>query len=67
MTPQKASAKALMEREFMRIGTKWMQLGEDQIDLMRQRRDMEELWRLAGLGEPPAFAPTMPELARHAG
>jgi hypothetical protein len=63
MSPQKASAKALMEREFLRIGNKWHQLGEDQMDLMRERRDMEELWRLAGLGEPPVFKPTTPQLA----
>lgn len=66
MTPQKAAAKALMEREFMRIGTRWQQMGEDQLDLMRQRRDMEDLWRLAGLGEPPAFAPSMPALTKTA-
>lgn len=67
LSPAKASAKALMEREFERIGMKWQQMGEDQLDLMRERRDMEDLWRLAGLGDPPPFAPTMPHLARNAG
>jgi hypothetical protein len=67
LSREKQQAYDLMSREFLRIGNKWQQLGEDQLDLMRQRRDMEELWRLAGFGDPPKFAPTMPQIRSNAG
>lgn len=58
MSPQKVAAKRILEAQFERIGARWHQLGSDQLDLLRERQEAEELWRLAGLGEPPEFAPS---------
>lgn len=59
MTPAKAAAREIMERDFERIGLRWMRTGDDQAELLRERSELEELWRLAGFGDPPEFRPTM--------
>lgn len=58
MTPQKAAAKRILEAQFERIGDRYWQNADQQLDLLRERQEAEELWRLAGLGDPPTFAPT---------
>ncbi len=63
-SPSKSAAKRLLLKEFERVGERWNRMGDDQLDLLRQRKELEELWELADFGEePPEFAPTMP-LAR---
>lgn len=58
LPPQRAAAKRILEQQFERIGMRYFQLGADQLDLLRERQEAEELWRLAGLGDPPEFSPT---------
>lgn len=60
LTPAQAKAKELMERDFERIGNRWHQHVEEQLELRREREELEALWRLAGFGEPPRFRPTVP-------
>ena len=64
MTPAKEAAHALMLRRFERIGERWHQYSDEQLMLMDERRELEELWKLAGFGEAPPFEPTMPRVAR---
>lgn len=61
MSPQKAAAKRILEAQFERLGSRWHNAGSEQLDILRERQEAEELWRLAGLGEPPEFAPTRRE------
>lgn len=57
MTPQKKAARDLMLREFERVGFRYDRYVEEQFELLQQRSSLEELWQLAGLGEPPAWRP----------
>lgn len=58
--PAKAKAKDLMLAEFESIGLRYHQYMEDQMELLLERQRIEELWRLAGFGEPPIFEPSRP-------
>ena len=59
LSPQKRAARDLLLREFERIGMRYQQHAEQQYESLRERQDLETLWRMAGLGDPPEFAPTV--------
>ena len=35
---------------------------DERIDLEQERKELDELWRMAGLGEPPTFKTSRPVL-----
>lgn len=35
---------------------------DERIELEQERKELDELWRMAGLGEPPTFRTTRPVL-----
>lgn len=63
LTPQKRQAYELMLRRFERIGERWHHNTDEQYELLLERKELEDLWRLAGFGDPPEFSPTRPRVA----
>lgn len=64
LSPAKRQAHDLMMRRFEAIGEKWQGAADQQLELLRERQEWEELWRLAGFGDPPAFNPSRRALQR---
>lgn len=60
ITQNPSKARELLLDQMQRNGERWNRLGDDQLEILREREQLEELWRLAGWGDPPPFTPTMP-------
>lgn len=64
MTPQKAAARRILESQFERLGERYLANADERFQILQERREAEEMWRLAGFGEPPKFVARKPaELA----
>lgn len=59
LTPAKKQAKELMLRRYERIGMRYHQFAEEQYELLQERAELDDLWRLGGFGEPPEFRPSV--------
>lgn len=60
LTPQKAAAKRLMERDFERLRLKYDQcITTATQEIPEEVSELQQLWRLGGFGEPPAFRASM--------
>lgn len=60
LPPQKRQAYELLLRKRERLAERYHQSVDEQWEIMREIEEDNELWRMAGFGEPPEFRPTRP-------
>lgn len=63
-SPTRQAAYRLLEKQMEKNGNRYAATVEEQLDILEERGELEQLWRLAGYGDPPPFTPSSTAGAR---